>query len=362
VISGTRAYVVDAEAGVAVFDLAAGADPALLGDFTTRAEAKGVAVADGVLYVAADALYVMDAAATPPKPIGAVSSTPGAAVDVAVVGDRAFVADGIGGVRVFDLDAPGGPALAEIVGVPGKASSIATDGTYLYVAAGAEGGLRVLDPAASGTKEIGGVTTPDAAWAVAVAAPYAYVAVQTAGVSVFDVSDPTAPALVRQVDTPGIARDIVIDGALGYVVNGIGLQILDLTSPSNPALLGAVDIGAGSPGAVAVSGTFVFLTSINVTVSTVLVIDASDPAFPVVKTTLPVAGRVKAVARSGNWLFVTSDPGRVTLFDITDPAVPVERGTTTILGTGGGLTSRGDRLVIADGANPLSIVTVGCVP
>ena len=60
---------------------------------------------------------------------------------------------------------------------------------------------------------VGGVDTPNDAYTVAVAGSYAYVADNYSGLQVVDITNPTSPQLVGNVDTPESAKDIADDGS-----------------------------------------------------------------------------------------------------------------------------------------------------
>jgi hypothetical protein len=57
---------------------------------------------------------------------------------------------------------------------------------------------------------VGSVHTAGAASSVAVAGSYAFVAAAGSGLEVVDISNPTAPAIVGNVDTPGAAYEMSI--------------------------------------------------------------------------------------------------------------------------------------------------------
>jgi hypothetical protein len=68
---------------------------------------------------------------------------------------------------------------------------------------------------------------------------------------VYDVSDPAAPVLLREVDFPGGAEELKVVGDYLYAP-GNGLHVLDLTDPEAPVYVG-VAATEGVPHAVAVT-------------------------------------------------------------------------------------------------------------
>jgi Ca2+-binding EF-hand superfamily protein len=102
---------------------------------------------------------------------------------------RAFVAEGFRGVHVLDLADPTAPARTQFVATV-QPCDLELAGDHLFVADG-RGGLRVFDARGS-LRQVAVLPTFDAR-AVAVQWPYAYVADGPAGVSVVDVRRPEEP-------------------------------------------------------------------------------------------------------------------------------------------------------------------------
>ena len=104
-------------------------------------------------------------------------------------------------------------------------------------------------------------TAGDPADKVAISGTRAYVAAGTLGLQVYDVSDPTAPLLLRTVDTPGDARGVAVSGTTAYVADtDEGLQVIDTSDPDplNWAIIG--DLGtSGTAFDVVVSGTTAYV-------------------------------------------------------------------------------------------------------
>jgi hypothetical protein len=63
---------------------------------------------------------------------------------------------------------------------------------------------------------------PGCAVGVAVSGSSAYVADYDAGLQVIDVSNPAAPTLVGDVDTPDLAQTVSISGSIAYLADHWG--------------------------------------------------------------------------------------------------------------------------------------------
>lgn len=86
--------------------------------------------------------------------------------------------------------------------------------------------------------------------------------------------------------------------------------------------LGTLPVG-GAPHAVAVSGDLIFVGTDSAGVQ---VVNASDPASPLVLATIPRPARTRGVAVSGT-LLAMAGPSGLDLADISNPAVPQLRGS-----------------------------------
>jgi len=65
-----------------------------------------------------------------------------------------------------------------------------------------------------------------------------YLALDTAGLVIYDASDPSAPVFVGSFDTSGNAQDVLVDGSIAFLGDGPdGLKVFDVQDPSNPTLL-----------------------------------------------------------------------------------------------------------------------------
>ena len=111
VVSGSYAYLANTEAeGFYIVDVSTPSQPQWVGFYPVTGR---LAVADGYVYVAeygTNRLLVVDVTdPLSPQPAGSLA-TPGYAMDVAVMGPYAYVADAHGGLRVIDISDPHHPS------------------------------------------------------------------------------------------------------------------------------------------------------------------------------------------------------------------------------------------------------------
>ena len=71
-------------------------------------------------------------------------------------------------------------------------------------------------------------------------APYLYAASEW-GLEIFTLADPTQPARIGEIGTPGTAESVVVEGGTAYVADGTaGIQVIDVALPTRPSLIKTV--------------------------------------------------------------------------------------------------------------------------
>lgn len=179
--------------------------------------------------------------------------------------------------------------------------------------------------------ETGFVTRPDnRPRAIVIAGDLVYAVSQFSTLTVFSMADPAHPALVADVPQAvgfNSVVDIAQSGSRIYTADATGLGIFDVTVPDAPVRLSALTMPPGNRcERVAVAGTHVYAAFAN---QELQIIDATDPAHPVIVNTLDLDASVKALCVDGGRLCVVEASGRVRLFDAADPAQPALVGEIT---------------------------------
>jgi hypothetical protein len=171
-----------------------------------------------------------------------IIDTEGWTEHVALVGSIAFVADYNGGVLVVDVSDPASPQVITIVAFNdkdfGAALEVEVLGNYAYVASSL--GLRVLDVSVPAVSFVAAIVDTDVGngfvpQGIAVYNDLAFLPSWTGGLLMFDVLDPTAPLLAglsgRIATTDYAFYKIVVDEIAErvYVAEGIrGIRVLDI--------------------------------------------------------------------------------------------------------------------------------------
>lgn len=191
----------------------------------------------------------------------------------------------------------------------------------------------------------------------------AYVASGPAGLKVVDVSDPTSPKEIGQLDTEGFSMGVYVAGAHAYVADGSGgLRIINISVPASPREVGSYP--ALFPTPVGTSGVFVQDRYAYVADGDggVAVLDISIPSSPVELGRYPSFDASEVVVdQSGRYAFVADGPGGLLILDVSNPfSVPFPQKVSRLElgGNANGLYLSGSRVYVADGLGGLVVVDV----
>ncbi len=132
--------------------------------------------------------------------------------DVALQGDLAYVADGIGGLAVVDIADPYNPVHLISVPTSSSATDVVVDGNKVVVSCG------------------------------------------SAGVDIFTLDNPESPVLAGNANTSSLAITAALVGNTVYVADWDDVEAFDITDPSNPVAVGGEDTPTRAMGLTARDG------------------------------------------------------------------------------------------------------------
>lgn len=290
--------------------------------------------------------------------------------------------------------------------LPALPSDAVVVGSRVYVALRKNQGILILETATGVWTLAGQISGPDAL-AVAVDGTTVYVGRGSAGVSVYDASNPSAPVLLGTVDTPGSANGLAASGTLLavadgnvsagpdvrlydvstpgtfaplgtaemdgfatyaafhagrlYVTGDAGLRAFDVTNPAAPAVLGTASAGGETTYEVVFDGETAYVAGL----AGLRVVDVSAPApadagawdggGQYLSVTVPVSGFVPVADRFGGLQFVRTDGAPTASTLVPNGGFPYRGvfsgGRLYVTSLGGGL-----RILSADGTMELGRV------
>ena len=169
--------------------------------------------------------------------------------------------------------------------------------------------------------------TPGNANDVRVLGNRVYIADGSAGLRIFDVTNPLQPVLLGSLDTAGEANDVIVSGNFAYIADGVaGVQIIDISNPAAPTLVRTVDT-PGTARGVDVEGTTVVVADDSPSAA-LRVIDVTTPATAAVVGSVPVVGGTAIdVDLANGFAVVAAYTGGTQIFDVRVPSSPVARGS-----------------------------------
>lgn len=288
------AYVADGEAGLTIIDVSNPADPFRVGSLGGRSDSFGIASLD----------------------------TDGFAAGVAVANGVAYVADGTNGLVVVDVSSPTDPQELAVYKTPGKAVRVVVQGPYVYIADGdgdrGIGGLEIVDvnvpssPVLAGRKSLNGQYVYD----VYVSGTSAYIVTDNNGVHQINVSTPSNPQLVASQSIGKLSRpnNYAVNGDSNrvYVASADGaLSIFDMGLnwiSSNPG----IDTET-TPRDVCVVGNFICAAE---GAGGLEIFDAADINNPVQFIYYPTYGGGNAVFAEGNYVYLADGTSGLQIFRI----------------------------------------------
>lgn len=321
--------------------------PSVVGSADLPAIGTRMAAGAGRIVVAGQGLHVIDIT-TPSAPelVGSLEAWIVGDVALHPDGTVAYAADGAVGLRVVDLADPANPVTLATADV-GQANRDMVWHRDMVFMASQSSGLQVVDVAGPATPQLRGrfaLAPWSSTHAMAVDEHRAYVAFDTPQdlwtVGVFDISGVDLPARLGEVELAPTVTWTIAHGAAGTVAadwNG-NLHVLDVTDPTAPQVLGTLHQDDTFVGMLAVAETTVGALQWAREFGVDMRLEVHDLADPHAPTPLGVValdghgshGFSDLVYHDQTYLVAVRvpDPGGadILVIDASDPAAPVVTG------------------------------------
>ena len=250
-------------------------------------------------------------------------------------GDHTYLLDGDSGMFIFDATSPAYLSLLGVYLTSGTAYDLAVSGETACIANGSAG-LTIVDVADKAAPVLlSTIDTPDAAMATALfqtgAATHACIANgATHPYLMVDLSDPNAPGPLVDIDatgfTPGNALDVAVQGNVALFADEHGLKIADLSNPAAPAIIAEKETPGRAVAVAAFEQGGLTYALVADTVQGITIENITDPrAIPGTIATIPHPdeGQFKHIDVQGHIAFAASGTGGVTAFDLSTPETPI---------------------------------------
>lgn len=355
---------------------------AALGRYHPPGAILNVKYFDGFLYTTnADfGLEILDVSdAAQPVVVGRFETLGQKLHELVVQNSYAYVADADRGLRIVDVSDPLRPSLVGGFGEFRFNSHFVGDlivrGNRAYVAGSPDSWI--LDIADPTDPILLSAYDDETARSVDVNGDHMFVADWDNGLEVYDITDPTAPTIVGNLERELRPRDIVVSNGFVYLVDASSgfdgsLRIIDVSDPTSPLQSGEVS-DLPRQARVGVQGTLLALNSAGSSAfgdffSGVRIFDITDPVDPI---PLAALGRSPTSAVHVTDSMVYAIAGGLRAFDVSDTAAIVLRAVFPTKGrrlarpsSTAGVFALGSHVYLADGLAGLFILefTGGDVP
>jgi len=351
-----------------IIDITDPANPTIISSLYTTgdipSDAHGIFVSGNYAYLAGDSgLRIIDVTNPSNPTIVGFLDTPGYAMEVYVLGNYAYVADGSSGLQVIDISNPSNPVIIGSCDTPNAAYDVHVSGNYAYVA-DRDSGLQVIDITnPSNPVIIGSCNTSGTAIRVYVSGNYAYVAEGYSGLQLIDVNNPSTPVIISSLDTPGYASDVYVSGNYVYVVDSgyetdrSLLNIIDITDPAKPIIVGFCGT-TGYAQAVYVSGDYAYMTRVMDWSNILDIIEITNPINPTIVGSRDTPDTAYDVHVSGNYAYVADGYSGLQVIDVTNPSNPVIAGSCDTPGYAMKVYVSGNYAYVADGSSGLQVIDI----
>ncbi len=311
-----------------ILDLSDPTEPVEIGAYQTPPSASKISVDDNQAYVVTGGrwwedkeLQVVDIS-NPAQPVTIERAATDLGPTTPVVDSYAYLIDD-GDLRILDVS---NPATLTQVGVYTSVTimgEIVTRGDFAYLASNYR--LAVLDLSdPTAPAQVYSYTLPPTdqydlpAPDLALIDDYLYLVSASAGLRIFDISEPSQPVEVK-TDQEIAGEHLVVDNDYAYVTTK-GLQILDISDPASPVIVGATEVGLfgvrWSIKGIAVDDTYAYLID---DVVGLRVIDISNPTAPVEVGFSPIPGYPEDLAVANDGLVAATRKSGLFLFQLTPP-------------------------------------------
>jgi len=325
-VSGDYAYAVTRSTGLHIFDVSDPASPREVRNYTING--YGIHVLGDYAYMGAfsSGLHIFAISDPEHAYLESTLDTPGWTTNVFVVNETAFVADSYAGLQIVDVSDTYTPVAVGQYATADVMNAVHVQDDYAYTANGYDG-LRIFDISNPEDPEMVSVLeTEYPAYDVFVYGDYAYV-VHGSWISIISIADPLNPVEASIFITGNQNYDLYITGGYAYTASSQdGFFVYSLTNPTAPELIGELDTPGDAQG-VFVKGQYAYVADYN---SGLRVISVADPANPFEVASRDVGGRAMKVYVDGEYAYVArSWNGEVRVIRISDPEHPVEVGNCT---------------------------------
>ncbi|HBC45622.1 MAG TPA: hypothetical protein DEO84_08070 [candidate division Zixibacteria bacterium] len=254
-VEGSYAYVTDYAHGMSIVNISNRHLPLFVGAYNTPYYEYDISIQNGLAYIGSGlsepylgAFYIVNVAnPTAPSLLGSLTSFNWELTRVEAIGNYAYI-ETYGGSYIINIQNPAAPVIAGPFNPPGYVLDFRYD-SLLYAACGAAGLsiYDITDPVNPQQVGNSGAAVLSAAVSLNDSLPgYAFVADFNIGLVIINVSNPSEPFLVGEVELPSRIWDIEESKSYAYAATDSGLVIIDITNLESPQIVASATEARGA--------------------------------------------------------------------------------------------------------------------
>lgn len=171
---------------------------------------------------------------------------------------------------------------------------------------------------------VGDIDTPGYADDVKIQGDYAYIADGDFGLRIIDISDPTLPVELGVFDTPSTVTAVDVVGSYAYVIENQWLYVVDISNPELPSQASASNTSSVNYDIV-VAGNYAYIGT--GWPHGFAVWNISNPTIPFQAGFCPTSGYTLGVSLSGSYAYLATSYHGLNVISISNPYNPIEVGT-----------------------------------
>ena len=277
-------------------------------------------------------------------PVGAGSGAP---VRIRMRDQLAWVANGWENVlRVFDVSIPDQPVQVAQAAAPSSSScfdlALVDDTALVVERANGLGIYDISNPLQP--QRVGNVRLPGGlANSILVRDRVAYVGAESAGIIILDVDNPRTPVILGSKRGRGSANGVHVDGSFAAAAEwSQGISLFDVSQLTAPSLSGVFPAVTGTGNAFAITGRSNVLY-VGDSQRGLRTFDLRNPQVPSERPA--IAGSVWDLQLAGRYLFGSESSGGLRIFDVSNPTNAVSLGSPFSGVVGLGICLNGNRLI-----------------
>jgi hypothetical protein len=266
--------------------------------------------------------------------------------DIKVSGNYAYVTDATNGLKIFDISTPSSPTMVGEVALDGSNWGLQLVGSTAYIASGTSAGLSVVDVSDVTAPVLTGLYyTPGNAQQVTVANQMAYVWDYNVGLQFIDVSAVSVPDVIRTVGDSADGTAVAVNNGVAYLAdkNGFGsggLRMFDVSDALAPAVIDTYAPSGAKPRGVTIVANSAYLSR---GASGLEIADVSNPSSIGVIGADNTTDDARAIAVDGSYAYlVTESSGGLQVYDVSSPPAPANVASLSF-------TNNADNIVVRDG-------------